>query len=36
MNDVQLDLTESALRLYADSGPERDMSKVYDEGNLCW
>ena len=36
MNDVQLDLTESALRLYAGSSPERDMSKVYDEGNLCW
>ena len=32
MNDVQLHLAESALRLYADSSPERNMSKVYDEG----
>ena len=36
INDVQLHLTESALRLYAGSSPEKDMSKVYHEGNICW
>ena len=36
MNNVQLHLAESVLRLYAGLSPEKDISKVYDEGNLFW
>ena len=36
MNDVQLHLAESALRLYAGSSTEKDMSNVSDKGNLFW